>query len=120
MAYFECMNELKLIVDLLYEGGLGYMWYSVSDTAEYGGLATRDDIVDETVRENMEEQLERVQNGEFAREWITENQAGRPAYHQYKQQEAEHQIEDVGARLRDLFAWDEPEGADEQEVPADD
>jgi len=122
MAYFECMNELKLIVDLLYEGGLGYMWYSVSDTAEYGGLSTRDDIVDETVRENMEEQLERVQNGEFAREWISENQAGRPAYTQHKAQEAEHQIEDVGARLRDLFAWEEAEVPEEArpEAPADD
>ncbi|MFB6120376.1 MAG: ketol-acid reductoisomerase [Halobacteriaceae archaeon] len=122
MAYFECMNELKLIVDLLYEGGLGYMWYSVSDTAEYGGLSTQDDIVDETVRENMEEQLERVQNGEFAREWISENQAGRPAYTQYKAQEADHQIEDVGARLRDLFAWEESEVPEEAkpEAPADD
>jgi len=122
MAYFECMNELKLIVDLLYEGGLGYMWYSVSDTAEYGGLATRDDIVDETVRENMEDALERVQNGEFAREWISENQAGRPAYHQYRNQEAAHQIEDVGARLRELFAWEEPDVPDEAapEAPADD
>ena len=123
MAYFECLNELKLIVDLIYEGGLGYMWYSVSDTAEYGGLATRDEIIDEQVRENMEEILEDVQSGEFAREWIGENQANRPSYRQLKRHEREHEIEDVGARLRDLFAWSEPEAAREMredEAPADD
>ncbi|MFP4530988.1 MAG: ketol-acid reductoisomerase, partial [Halodesulfurarchaeum sp.] len=78
MAYFEVLNELKLIVDLMYEGGLGEMWNSVSDTAEYGGLTRGDAVVDEDVRENMEAILEEIQNGEFAREWIAENQAGRP------------------------------------------
>jgi ketol-acid reductoisomerase len=118
MAYFECLNELKLIVDLMYEGGLSYMWYSVSDTAEYGGLSQGDEILDEDVRENMEETLEAVQDGTFAREWISENQAGRPSYRQLKQAEADHQIEDVGGRLRELFAWSEPEAT--KEVPADD
>jgi len=80
MAYFECMNELKLIVDLMYEGGLGEMWDSVSDTAEYGGLTKGDDIVDDHAREKMEAALEDVQSGRFAQEWITENQAGRPSY----------------------------------------
>ena len=114
MAYFECLNEMKLIVDLMYEDGLGAMWSSVSDTAEYGGLSRGDAIIDEGVRENMEQALEEVQNGEFAREWIVENQAGRPKYHQLHEAEANHDIEDVGARLRALFAWAE-EREQEQE-----
>jgi len=105
MAYFECMNELKLIVDLLYEGGLGEMWDSVSDTAEYGGLTRGEVVVDDHAREQMETVLEEVQNGEFAREWITENQAGRPAYTQRRKAEQNHDIEAVGADLRALFAW---------------
>ncbi|WP_439026714.1 ketol-acid reductoisomerase [Haloarchaeobius sp. DT45] len=119
MAYFECLNELKLIVDLMYEGGLGGMWHSVSDTAEYGGLTRGDRIVDDHAREKMEEVLEEVQNGEFARQWITENQAGRPSYTQLKQAEENHDIEAVGEELRSLFAWQEDEQEDEQtEEPA--
>ena len=117
MAYFECLNELKLIVDLMYEGGLGEMWDSVSDTAEYGGLTRGDVVVDEHARENMEDVLEAVQDGTFAREWISENQAGRPSYKQLRQAEKDHEIEAVGEDLRALFAWGE---TDEQEVPADD
>ena len=110
MAYFECLNELKLIVDLMYEGGHMGMWNSVSDTAEYGGLTRGEEVID---REGMGEILEAVQNGEFAREWITENQAGRPAYHQYRQAEQNHEIEQVGDRLRELFSWGETdEGSD--------
>ncbi|MFB6170651.1 MAG: ketol-acid reductoisomerase [Haloarculaceae archaeon] len=109
MAYFECLNELKLIVDLMYEGGLREMWDSVSDTAEYGGLAKGPEIVDESVRENMEVALEEVQNGEFAREWVLENKANRPNYKQLKQADKDHEIEDVGARLRALFAWGDEE-----------
>ncbi|MFC7098360.1 ketol-acid reductoisomerase [Halobaculum marinum] len=126
MAYFECLNELKLIVDLMYEGGLGEMWDSVSDTAEYGGLVKGDVVVDEHARENMEEVLEQVQNGTFAREWIAENQAGRPSYTQLRQAEKNHDIEDVGEDLRSLFAWGgeetEPEEDDQEkaEVRADD
>ncbi|ADB61640.1 ketol-acid reductoisomerase [Haloterrigena turkmenica DSM 5511] len=125
IAYFECLNELKLIVDLMYEGGNMEMWNSVSDTAEYGGLTRGDRIVDESVRENMEEVLEEVQNGEFTREWIVENQAGRPSYSQLRQAEQEHDIEEVGGRLRDLFAWaeEEEQAEDEDEsvqVQADD
>lgn len=116
MAYFECLNELKLIVDLMYEGGLAEMWNSVSDTAEYGGLTRGDRVVDEHARERMENVLEEVQNGEFAREWIAENQAGRPSYTQRRQAEMNHDIEAVGEDLRDLFAWDEEDGnTDEQE-----
>ncbi|ELZ71137.1 ketol-acid reductoisomerase [Haloferax prahovense DSM 18310] len=123
MAYFECLNELKLIVDLMYEGGLGEMWDSVSDTAEFGGLTRGDRVVDEHARENMEEILEEVQDGTFAREWILENQAGRPSYSQLKDAEENHHIEQVGAPLRDLFAWaDDEEEADAEkaEAPADD
>ncbi|EMA35360.1 ketol-acid reductoisomerase [Halobiforma nitratireducens] len=122
IAYFECLNELKLIVDLMYEGGNMEMWNSVSDTAEYGGLTRGERIVDDSVRENMEEVLEEVQNGEFTREWVLENQAGRPSYTQLRQAEKEHEIEEVGERLRDLFAWAEEADADgtEPEVPADD
>ncbi|SFR47929.1 ketol-acid reductoisomerase [Halogeometricum rufum] len=122
MAYFECLNELKLIVDLMYEGGHKEMWDSVSDTAEYGGLTRGDRVVDDHARENMEEILEEVQNGTFAREWIAENQAGRPSYTQLKDREENHHIEQVGAPLRDLFAWAEDEADDKEaaEAPADD
>ncbi|UPM42777.1 ketol-acid reductoisomerase [Halocatena salina] len=116
MAYFECMNELKLIVDLLYEGGLGGMWNSVSDTAEYGGLTRGDRIVDDHVRENMEETLEDVQNGEFAREWIVENRAGRPSYTLHRQAEQNHDIEAVGEELRELFAWSEATESEDSET----
>jgi ketol-acid reductoisomerase len=115
MAYFECLNELKLIVDLMYEGGHMEMWNSVSDTAEYGGLTRGEEVID---RDGMEEILEGVQNGEFAREWISENQANRPAYKQYREAEQTHDIEVVGERLRDLFEWgEEPQ---EAEAAADD
>ena len=117
MAYFECMNEMKLIVDLIYEGGLMEMWNSVSDTAEYGGLTRGKYVVDEEyAREGMEQVLEEVQNGEFAREWITENQTNRPSYKQLRAAEENHEIEAVGGRLRELFAWEEAK----EEVPADD
>ncbi|MFC7203597.1 ketol-acid reductoisomerase [Haloferax namakaokahaiae] len=122
MAYFECLNELKLIVDLMYEGGLGEMWDSVSDTAEFGGLTRGDRIVDEHSRERMEEVLEEVQDGTFAREWILENQAGRPSYNQLKDAEESHGIEEVGRPLRDLFAWNDgdDEETEKAEAPADD
>jgi ketol-acid reductoisomerase len=113
MAYFECLNELKLIVDLFYEDGLGGMWHSVSDTAEYGGLTRGERVIDDSVRENMEAVLAEVQNGEFAREWIAENQAGRPSYTQHKRAAADHEIERVGEDLRALFAWaDDPQKSD--------
>ena len=107
MAYFECLNEMKLIVDLMYEGGNMEMWNSVSDTAEYGGLTRGDRVIDDHARERMEEVLEGVQDGTFAREWISENQAGRPSYRQLRNAEQNHEIEDVGADLRSLFAWGE-------------
>ena len=117
MAYFECLNELKLIVDLMYEGGHMGMWNSVSDTAEYGGLSRGAEVID---REGMDEILEGVQEGTFAREWINENQAHRPSYKQLREAEQHHQIEEVGARLRELFDWEGEEAQEESEVPADD
>mgnify|MGYP006277775871 FL=1 len=119
MAYFECLNEMKLIVDLLYEGGFGEMWDSVSDTAEYGGLTRGAEIVDDQTRENMQEVLEEVQKGTFAREWVVENQAGRPEYGQRRREEAEHDIEEVGEELRSLFAWaEEPTESEEEQERA--
>jgi ketol-acid reductoisomerase len=109
MAYFECCNELKLIVDLIFEGGLTGMRDNVSDTAEYGDLTRGPRVIDDGVRENLEEILEEVQNGEFAREWINENQAGRPSYNQLKERDEEHLIEDVGEELRSLMTWVEEE-----------
>jgi ketol-acid reductoisomerase len=109
MAYFECLNELKLIVDLMYEGGHTEMWNSVSDTAEYGGLTRGSEVVD---RDGMDEILAGVQTGAFAREWITENQANRPAYRQHREAEQSHQIEQVGDDLRDLFAWGDTDPED--------
>ena len=121
MAYFECLNEMKLIVDLMYEGGLGEMWNSVSDTAEYGGLTRGEVVIDDHTRENMQEVLEGVQNGAFAREWINENQAGRPAYGQRRRAEKGREIEAVGEDLRALFAWGgDEESTQEQEAAADD
>jgi len=117
MAYFECLNELKLIVDLMYEGGHMGMWNSVSDTAEYGGLSRGAEVID---REGMDEILEGVQEGTFAREWINENQAHRPSYKQLRDAEQHHQIEEVGARLRELFDWEGEEDEAEREVRADD
>ncbi len=122
MAYYECLNELKLIVDLIYEGGLMGMWNSVSDTAEYGGLTRGDVVVDEHAREQMEQILEDVQDGTFAHEWIAENQVNRPRYSQLREAEQNHEIEAVGEELRALFAWADEEVEEEQkaEVSADD
>ncbi|UCG37773.1 MAG: ketol-acid reductoisomerase [bacterium] len=105
MAYFECLHELKLIVDLLYQGGISTMRYSISNTAEYGDLTRGDRVIDDMVREEMEEILAEVQSGEFAREWILENQAGRPVFNALRRAAAEHPIEEVGRRLRSLMPW---------------
>jgi ketol-acid reductoisomerase len=105
VAYFECMHELKLIVDLFYEGGMKYMRYSVSDTAEYGDYSRGPRVIDEHVRETMRQILREVQDGSFAREWILENQAGRPGFLALRRQNAEHPIEQVGAELRAMMPW---------------
>jgi ketol-acid reductoisomerase len=105
IAYFECLHELKLIVDLVYKGGMEYMHYSVSDTAEYGGITRGPRVIDEAVREEMGEILAEIQDGSFAKEWILENQAGRPVYNALKRMESEELIEEVGAELRQMMPW---------------
>ncbi len=105
IAYFECIHELKLIVDLIYEGGFQHMRYSISDTAEYGDMTRGKRVIDEDVKKRMKEILAEIQSGEFAREWILENRAGRPVYNALKKRETSHLVEEVGARLRKMMAW---------------
>ncbi|MCG0239253.1 MAG: ketol-acid reductoisomerase [Firmicutes bacterium] len=105
LAYFECLHELKLIVDLMYEGGLAAMRYSVSDTAEYGDYTRGPRIIDESVKERMRQVLREIQDGTFAKEWILENQVGRPRFTALRRREAEHPIEAVGRRLRAHMPW---------------
>ncbi len=105
IAYFEILHELKLIVDLIYQGGLTYMRYSVSDTAEYGDYARGPRVIDDLVRDEMRQILAEIQDGTFAKEWILENQAGRPVYNALKRMEAEHPIEIVGKELRAMMPW---------------
>jgi ketol-acid reductoisomerase len=104
VAYFECMHELKLIVDLLYQGGLSYMWYSVSDTAEYGGY-TVGDQVEGLVKEEFDGVLQRIQDGTFAKEWIAEVKNGRPNFVPRRNKEHDLLIEKVGADLRDMMPF---------------
>ncbi len=105
IAYFECMHEMKLIVDLFYKGGLNYMNYSVSDTAEYGGYTRGTRVVDEMTRDEMVEILAEIQDGSFAKEWILENQAGKPVFNALRRMESEELIEEVGAELRQMMPW---------------
>lgn len=105
VAYFECLHELKLIVDLIHEYGISGMRYSVSETAEYGDMTRGSRIIDERVREEMREVLREIQDGEFAREWILENQADRPVYKAISRRQAEHTIEKVGEKLRGMMSW---------------
>ena len=105
MAYFECMHELKLIVDLFYEGGLSYMRYSVSNTAEYGDYTRGSRIVTEETRAEMKKILHEVQTGQFARDWILENRAGAASFQATRRRQREHPIEEVGLRLRRLMTW---------------
>jgi ketol-acid reductoisomerase len=105
IAYFEVCNELKLIIDLIYQGGLSYMRYSVSDTAEYGDYTRGPRVIDDMVREEMMQILTEIQDGTFAREWILENQAGRPVYNALKRMDEEHPLELVGRELREMMPW---------------
>lgn len=105
VAYFECLHEMKLIVDLMYQGGLSYMRYSISDTAEYGDYTRGPEIVNDAVRKSMDKILENVCNGNFAREFILENQSGRASMNANRQREAEHLIEKVGKNLREMMSW---------------
>jgi len=105
VAYFECLHELKLIVDLMYEGGIARMRYSVSDTAEYGDLTRGPRVIDGRVKDEMRRILAEIRNGEFAREWVAEDDAGRPSFTKLREQAAQHPIEEVGQRLRDMMSW---------------
>ena len=110
-AYFECLHELKLIVDLIYEGGIAKMHQFVSETAKFGDITRGPRVIDAHVRENMKKILAEIQDGTFAKEWILENQAGRPQYSRLLEQDRNHPIEAVGAELRKQMAWLKPETA---------
>jgi len=105
MAYFECLHELKLIVDLFYQGGLNYMRYSVSNTAEYGDYSRGERIVTDETKAEMRKILQEIRSGQFAKEWILENKAGAASFKSIRRLEREHQIEEVGRRLRGLMTW---------------
>jgi ketol-acid reductoisomerase len=105
IAYFEVLHELKLITDLIYEGGLTFMRQTVSDTAEYGDYTRGPRVIDDMVKAEMEQILAEIQDGTFAREWILENQAGRPVFNALKRIESEHPIELVGTELRKMMPW---------------
>jgi len=104
MAYFECCHEVKLIVDLIYEGGISNMRYSISDTAKYGDITRGPRIVDERTKEEMKKTLNAIQDGEFAREWILENESGRPVYNALLKKGEEHPIEEIGGQLRQMMS----------------
>ncbi len=107
LAYFETMHELKLIVDLMYRGGLNFMRFSVSDTAEYGDYVSGPRII-EGVKTTMQDVLAEIQSGSFAARWVAENEAGRPEFERLREQDRNHQIEQVGARLRSQMTWLNP------------
>ncbi len=104
-AYFECLHEMKLIVDMMYEGGVGWMRYSISDTAEYGDYTRGPRVITDETRAEMKKILREIQSGAFAREWILENQAGRPMFEKLREQGRAHPIEEVGRRLREMMSW---------------
>ena len=104
-AYFECLHELKLIVDLMYEGGLAWMRHSISDTAEYGDYTRGPRVVTSQTKDEMRKILREIQSGQFAKEFIIENSVGRPMFDKMREAEAEHPIEEVGKRLRDMMSW---------------
>ncbi len=105
IAYFECLHELKLIVDLFYQGGINYMRYSVSDTAEYGDYVSGPRIITDTTRKEMKKILAEIQDGSFAKRWIKENEDGRPYFNRVKEDQRNHRIEKVGAELRKMMKW---------------
>ena len=108
LAYFEVLHELKLIVDLMYRGGLGFMRYSVSDTAEYGDYVSGPRVIDDHVRQSMRQVLSEIQDGSFAERWLDENSNGRDQFIAMRKKDAEHQIEQVGRELRSMMTWLEP------------
>ena len=113
IAYFECLHELKLIVDLIYQGGLNYMRYSVSDTAENGDYTGGPRIVTDTTRREMRQMLAEIRNGTYAKAWIAENEAGRPTFNKLREADRNHPIEQVGARLRQMMPFLKPIAAED-------
>jgi len=105
MAYFECLHEVKLIVDLIYEGGIANMRYSISNTAEYGDYISGPRLIDESVKARMKNVLEDIQSGRFTKDWVLENAAGQASFKAMRRRESEHQIEEVGERLRGMMPW---------------
>ena len=105
IAYFECLHEMKLIIDMIQEGGIGWMNYSISDTAEYGEYTRGKRIVTQKTRKEMKKILDEVRSGEFAREWLLENRIGRPVFNNARREWAKHPIEIVGAKLREMMPW---------------
>jgi ketol-acid reductoisomerase len=113
MAYFEVLHEMKLIVDLMYRGGLSFMRYSVSDTAEYGDYVSGPRVVDERVKDSMRQILREIQDGSFAERWIDENGRGRETFLRMRQEHADHELEKVGSELRGMMSWLQPRTADD-------
>ena len=105
IAYFECLHELKLITDLIYEGGITWMRYSVSDTAEYGDLTRGKRVITQAVRDEMKKILSEVRDGSFAKEWIAENEKGCPKFNELREKEKKHLIEKVGKELRSMMPF---------------
>jgi ketol-acid reductoisomerase len=105
IAYFECLHEMKLIVDLFYEGGFQKMRHSISDTAEFGDYVSGKRVINDQVKAEMKDILTEIQNGQFAKEWILENKAGLPAFRAMRRVEKEHSIEQVGEKLRSMMPW---------------
>jgi ketol-acid reductoisomerase len=113
LAYFECLHEMKLIVDLMYRGGLGFMRYSVSDTAEYGDYVSGPRVIDARVKQSMKQVLKEIQDGTFAERWIDENERGRENFLRMRKEHAEHELETVGANLRGMMPWLQPRTEDD-------
>jgi ketol-acid reductoisomerase len=116
LAYFECLHEVKLIVDLIYQGGLSYMRYSISDTAEYGDYVSGPRVIDERVKKTMRQLLDEIQDGSFARRWIEECESGGENFRRMREEARHHQIEVVGAQLRSMMPWLNPEKEPEPAV----
>ena len=105
MAYFECIHEMKLIVDLIYEGGIANMNYSISNTAEYGEYVTGPKIIDDHVKDQMRQTLARIQSGEFAAQWMLENKVNQASFKAMRRRSSQHQSEEVGETLRAMMPW---------------
>ncbi|MCP8615753.1 ketol-acid reductoisomerase [Salirhabdus salicampi] len=116
VAYFECLHELKLIVDLMYEGGMEYMRYSISDTAQWGDFKSGPRVINEETKQRMKEVLADIQNGEFAKGWILENQVNRPQFNAINENEKQHSIEQVGKELRELMPFVKKDNKKKKEV----